>query len=129
MKQRSLLLCFSAMVARPPCSFQRPGELEIDNKQAIEVNRRDGITLQPGRLSGRTYYQLYLAIRVALAKQVLGEEQGFFLFDDTFVKSGPVRRRIHIRYLIIARNKRQYPRGQSIAFSCNGIVVRFRISG
>lgn len=71
----------------------------IPDKQAIEVDRRDGITLEPWKLSGGTYDQLYLAIRVALAKQVLGEDQGFFLFDDPFVKSDPVRLRVQITNL------------------------------
>jgi len=71
----------------------------IPDKQAIEVDRRDGITLEPWKLSGGTYDQLYLAIRVALAKQVIGEDQGFFLFDDPFVKSDPFRLRVQITNL------------------------------
>jgi len=71
----------------------------IPDKQAIEVNRRDGITLEPLQLSGGTYDQLYLAIRVALAKKVLGEDKGFFLFDDPFVKSDPDRLQIQITNL------------------------------
>ncbi len=60
---------------------------------AIEVERHDGATFDPGILSRGTTDQLYFATRVSLATQLLGSEPGFFLLDDPFVGADPDRLR------------------------------------
>ncbi len=55
--------------------------------QKIRVWRRDGVKLEPGQLSGGAYDQLYFAIRLAFAESLFGEEKGFFILDDPFLKS------------------------------------------
>jgi uncharacterized protein YhaN len=38
-------------------------------------------------LSGGAFDQLYLAVRLAIARRLLGERRGFFLLDDPFIKA------------------------------------------
>lgn len=51
----------------------------------IMVQRADGIALRADRLSQGTYDQLYLALRVCLGSQLLGQKPGFFIMDDAFL--------------------------------------------
>jgi uncharacterized protein YhaN len=55
------------------------------------VERRDGRTLQPEKLSHGTKDQLYFATRVSLAQQLLGSTPGFLLLDDPFLAADPER--------------------------------------
>jgi len=41
----------------------------------------------PLLLSGGTHDQLYLVIRLSIAERMLGDDRGFFILDDPFVKS------------------------------------------
>lgn len=57
----------------------------------IEVERKDGLILDAGKLSGGAYDQLYLSIRLALGEKLLKEKKGFFIMDDPFIKASPDR--------------------------------------
>ncbi len=63
----------------------------LDGEGALEVTRADGSTLPVASLSRGTRDQLSLAIRLALARRLLGEP-GFLVFDDAFLTSDPERR-------------------------------------
>lgn len=56
-------------------------------KAAVEVLRSDGSFLEAWKLSGGTYDQLYLCIRLSLGGELLQGEKGFFILDDPFLKS------------------------------------------
>jgi len=58
-----------------------------EKKEKIEVIRKDEVTLSPWQLSGGTYDQLYFSIRLALGEKLFGEERGFFILDDPFIKA------------------------------------------
>jgi exonuclease SbcC len=60
-------------------------------ERTIEVRLRSGTTLDASQLSGGTWDQLYLAVRLALGQSLLGGRKGFFLMDDPFVKADPDR--------------------------------------
>lgn len=60
---------------------------------ALVVERRDGRRFGPEVLSQATTDQLYLATRVSLARQLLGNEPGFLLLDDPFLAADPDRLR------------------------------------
>jgi exonuclease SbcC len=53
----------------------------------IRVKRRDDKMLSAKWLSGGAYDQLYFAIRLALGKELLQGQTGFFILDDPFIKS------------------------------------------
>lgn len=53
----------------------------------IYVTHQNGQKLEASCLSGGTYDQLYLAIRLGLGIQLLKGRKGFFLMDDPFIKS------------------------------------------
>lgn len=57
------------------------------------VERRDGRTFDPDVLSRGTTDQLYVAARVSLARQLLGNAPGFLLLDDPFLAADPARLR------------------------------------
>ncbi|MBA7604572.1 hypothetical protein ES703_11697 [subsurface metagenome] len=57
----------------------------------IEVKRKDEVILEVDKLSGGTYDQLYLSIRLALGEKLLKGKKGFFIMDDPFVKADPDR--------------------------------------
>ena len=57
----------------------------------IKVRRKDGVILEAEKLSGGTYDQLYLSIRLALGEKLLKGKKGFFIMDDPFVKADPDR--------------------------------------
>ncbi len=58
---------------------------------SIDVRRENGDILNADKLSSGAYDQLYLSIRLALGSRLLGDERGFFIFDDPFIKSDPER--------------------------------------
>jgi len=57
----------------------------------IKVKRKDNQILNLNQLSGGTFDQLYLAVRLALGEKLLKENQGFFILDDPFIKSDSLR--------------------------------------
>lgn len=65
----------------------------------IEVLRSDGQRLNAWQLSGGTYDQLYLCIRVSLGEKLLSGEKGFFILDDPFLKSDTRRLMNQINFL------------------------------
>lgn len=56
-------------------------------KGKIEVKRKDGVMFEAEKLSGGTYDQLYLSIRLALGEKLLKGGKGFFIMDDPFIKA------------------------------------------
>ncbi|MDY6821750.1 MAG: hypothetical protein SVN78_09040, partial [Deferribacterota bacterium] len=65
----------------------------------IQVLRNDGETLSANKLSGGTFDQLYLSIRIALGEKLLKDEKGFFITDDPFIKSDSKRLKNQISML------------------------------
>ena len=63
---------------------------DVDERE-LSVLRSDGETLRAYQLSSGTYDQLYLATRLSLARHILGDGRGFFLFDDPFLTSDTKR--------------------------------------
>ncbi len=63
----------------------------LDGAGSLKVARQDGSELTTEQLSRGTRDQLSLAVRLALARRLLGEP-GFFVFDDAFLSSDPARR-------------------------------------
>lgn len=61
----------------------------IFNKEneKIEVLRSDEKVLDAKKLSGGTFDQLYLCVRIALGEKILKGKKGFFIMDDPFIKS------------------------------------------
>jgi len=57
----------------------------------VKVRRKDGQIFDLTQLSGGTYDQLYLSIRLALGEKVLKDHTGFFILDDPFIKSDSER--------------------------------------
>jgi len=53
----------------------------------IFVRENEGRVLPAEKLSGGAFDQLYLAIRVAMGEKILGENNGFFILDDPFIKA------------------------------------------
>ena len=67
-------------------------EVEFDQtNEVIWARTADEARLQAEQLSGGTYDQLYLSIRLALASDILGGEKGFFILDDPFLTSDAER--------------------------------------
>jgi uncharacterized protein YhaN len=64
----------------------------------LKVKRKDGVELDPGDLSQGTYDLLYMAVRLKLAKEILGEP-GFLVLDNAFVHSDTERIRKEIEFL------------------------------
>lgn len=60
-------------------------DLGLDSELNIQVQNRDGLTLPAQALSQGTYDQLYLALRLSLAQDILAGEPGFLLLDDAFL--------------------------------------------
>lgn len=52
------------------------------------------------KLSAGSYDQLYFAIRLGLSQKLLGEEQGFFIVDDPFLKSDQKRLKSQLDMLV-----------------------------
>jgi exonuclease SbcC len=70
-----------------------------EREEKIMVVRKDEAILYPWQLSGGTYDQLYLSIRLALGEKILGGEKGFFILDDPFVKASHNRLKVLIKML------------------------------
>ncbi|MEM4522910.1 MAG: hypothetical protein QW738_06850 [Nitrososphaeria archaeon] len=51
----------------------------------------DGERFSLDKLSKGAFDQLYMSIRIDLARRILGDRKGFFVMDDTFISSGPNR--------------------------------------
>jgi exonuclease SbcC len=62
-----------------------------EETEEIEITLKDEVKLSPWQLSGGTYDQLYFSIRLALGEKLLGEEKGFFILDDPFIKASQDR--------------------------------------
>lgn len=62
---------------------------ETDN--VVRVTRADGRELTADQLSQGTYDLLYMAIRLKLARDLLGDQTGFLILDDAFLHSDPDR--------------------------------------
>jgi len=68
--------------------------VEYDSRRnAIYVVSPDGARLPAEHLSGGALDQLHLAIRVTIAGKLLGEEKGFLILDDPFVRADAERLR------------------------------------
>jgi hypothetical protein len=66
-------------------------EFAQDETKKIRVKLEDGSALDAEQLSGATYDQLYLSIRLALGEKLLKGSRGFFIMDDPFVKADKER--------------------------------------
>jgi uncharacterized protein YhaN len=64
----------------------------------LKVERSDGKILSPEQLSQGTYDLLYMAVRLKLAKEILGEP-GFLVLDNAFVHSDLERIEREIKFL------------------------------
>ncbi len=56
------------------------------DERVLKVERSDGTVLTPDQLSQGTYDLLYMAVRLKLAREILGEP-GFLILDTAFVHS------------------------------------------
>ncbi len=76
-----------------------------DGGRRVCVRAEDGTVLDARRLSGGAYDQLYLAVRLALGEALLGEQKGFFIMDDPFVKADAdrLRRQVELLNRIVQR--------------------------
>ncbi|HOB34300.1 MAG: AAA family ATPase [Firmicutes bacterium] len=59
----------------------------LDDQLNIQVHSKDGLVLPATSLSQGTYDQLYMALRLSLAHDILGGRPGFFILDDAFLCS------------------------------------------
>jgi hypothetical protein len=66
-------------------------EFAQDETKKIKVKLEDGSALDAEQLSGATYDQLYLSIRLALGEKLLKGSKGFFIMDDPFIKADTER--------------------------------------
>lgn len=66
-------------------------EFAQDETKKIKVTLEDGNVLHAEQLSGATYDQLYLSIRLALGEKLLKGSRGFFIMDDPFIKADKER--------------------------------------
>lgn len=66
-------------------------EFAQDETKKIKVKLEDGSALDAKQLSGATYDQLYLSIRLALGEKLLKGSNGFFIMDDPFIKADKER--------------------------------------
>jgi hypothetical protein len=64
----------------------------------IQVERKDGEIFEAEKLSGGTYDQLYLSIRLALGEKLLKGNKAFFIMDDPFIKAdkGRLQKQVNI---------------------------------
>lgn len=60
-------------------------QVKLDENLDIMVVNRDGLELAASTLSQGTYDQLYLALRLSLAEDLIGDQAGFFLLDDAYL--------------------------------------------
>jgi len=66
-------------------------DILLDTKLNIFVKSRVGLELPASSLSQGTYDQLYLALRLSLAQDILEGKPGFLLLDDAFLCADSVR--------------------------------------
>jgi len=59
--------------------------------QSVKVIDKYERELEASKLSKGAYDQLFLAIRIAIAEEMLGEGKGFFVMDDAFLASDSYR--------------------------------------
>lgn len=59
--------------------------VSLDDNLNIQVHTQSGLTLPASALSQGAFDQLYLALRLSLAKDLLAGEPGFLLLDDAFL--------------------------------------------
>lgn len=64
---------------------QRYTDVILDSELNIRVVNREGLELPATALSQGTFDQLYLALRLSLAKDLLAGKPGFLLLDDAFL--------------------------------------------
>lgn len=57
----------------------------LDSKLNIQVENREGLELPASALSQGTFDQLYLALRLSLAQDLLGDKPGFLILDDAYL--------------------------------------------
>ncbi len=63
----------------------------LPEEKDLEVVAADGRKFRTFQLSRGTVDQLYLAVRVALGRQRLGDRPGFFILDEAFLTSDSAR--------------------------------------
>lgn len=63
----------------------------LDHKLNIQVETRDGLELPASALSQGTYDQLYLALRLSLAQDLLADHPGFLILDDAYLCADSTR--------------------------------------
>ena len=71
------------------------------NLQSVKVIDKYERELEASKLSKGAYDQLFLAIRIAIAEEMLGEGKGFFVMDDAFLTSDSYR--IKNQFKILAK--------------------------
>ncbi|MFO7866590.1 MAG: AAA family ATPase [Candidatus Aminicenantes bacterium] len=76
----------SRRFARITGNRYREVHFDPETKQVM-VTTRPGETLEAGKLSGGTYDQLYLSIRLGLGESLMSDRTGFFILDDPFIKA------------------------------------------
>ncbi|MCK5566909.1 MAG: hypothetical protein KAI62_03290, partial [Actinomycetia bacterium] len=86
--------------------------VQFDSKlQSVKIIDEFERELEASKLSKGTYDQLFMAIRIAIAEEILGEGKGFFIMDDAFLASD--RYRIKSQFKIL---KKLADRGWSILY-------------
>jgi len=74
--------------------------VQVDGEEpSIVVHRDDGTVIPLEKLSRGASDQLYLSVRFALARRVLGDTLGFFVMDDPFIASDSERLRRQVKIL------------------------------
>ena len=63
----------------------------VPEEGRIIIKLKDGKSQNASKLSGGSYDQLYLSIRLALGDRLLKGKKGFFIMDDPFIKADPSR--------------------------------------
>lgn len=73
-------------------SNQRYVQVELNQNLDVVVHRQDGVVLAAKNLSQGTYDQLYLALRLSLAQDILDGNPGFLILDDALLCADATRR-------------------------------------
>lgn len=66
-------------------------QVKLDSDLNILVEKRDGLELPASALSQGTFDQLYLALRLSLAQDLLAGRPGFLLLDDAYLCADSAR--------------------------------------
>jgi hypothetical protein len=69
----------------------RYSDVVLDSNLNVLVRNSQGLELPAAALSQGTYDQLYLALRLSLARDILGGKPGFLLLDDAFLCADSTR--------------------------------------